>query len=151
MNSNMKIMILAIAPLLTAALWMDQQPAFKPYQEPVLVSPATAVPFAATMSVSLPGDLQNPVTPSAASLAEGKQLFTVQCALCHGETSLQPGLVGTKLKPPPPGLNAELLKQRSDAHIFNAISNGFGRMPPFKAKLSPQERWQLINFLRTRN
>ena len=30
-------------------------------------------------------------------------------------------------------------------------SNGFGRMPPFKEKLSPQERWHLVNFLRTRN
>jgi hypothetical protein len=43
------------------------------------------------------------------------------------------------------------VKGRSDSHIFNAITNGFGRMPSFKGKISPLERWDLINFLRTRH
>jgi mono/diheme cytochrome c family protein len=70
--------------------------------------------------------------------------------MCHGQTSARPGAVGTRLKPPPPGLNRELVQGRSDSHIFNAITNGFGRMPPFKDKLAPLERWDLVNFLRTR-
>ena len=150
MNPVARMVILVVAPLLMAALWMDQQPAFKPYQEPVLVPPVTAVPFSATEIVSRSVDLQNPVAPGAASLAQGKTLFAIDCALCHGETSVQPGLVGDKLKPPPPGLNHELLKERSDSQLFNAITNGFGRMPPFRAKLSPQERWHLVNYLRSR-
>jgi mono/diheme cytochrome c family protein len=145
-----RMVILVFAPLLMAALWMDQQPTFKPYAEPVLVPPVTAVPFSGTAIVSPAADLQNPVTASVASLAQGKTLFANNCALCHGETSLQPGLVGNKLKPPPPGLNRELLKERSDSQLFKAISNGFGRMPPFKSKLAPLERWHLVNFLRTR-
>jgi len=144
------MVILVVAPLLMAALWMDHQPTFKPYQEPVLVPPVSAVPFSGTAIVSISADLQNPVAPSAASLAQGKRLFAIHCALCHGETSVQPGLVGNKLKPPPPGLNHDLLKERSDSQLFQAISNGFGRMPPFKAKLAPQERWHLVNFLRIR-
>lgn len=151
MNPMARIVLLVVAPLLMAALWMDQQPAFKPYQEPILVPPVTAIPFSATEIVSPSAEGKNPVAPTAASLAQGKTLFAIDCALCHGETSDQPGLVGHKLKPPPPGLNPGLLKERSDSQLFKAISNGFGRMPPFKAKLSPQERWHLINYLRTRN
>jgi hypothetical protein len=42
------------------------------------------------------------------------------------------------------------VQERSDAAFFKAITFGFGRMPPFKDKLSPRERWDLVNFLRTR-
>jgi len=150
MNSIARVVILVVAPLLMAALWMDQQPSIHPYQEPVLAPPITAVPFSGTEIVSPAAELQNPVPPTAASLALGKTLFAIDCALCHGETPAQPGLVGSKLKPPPPGLNPELIKGRSDSHLFKAISIGFGRMPPFKAKLTPEERWHLANFLRSR-
>lgn len=145
-----RIVILIAAPLLLAALWMDHQPAYKPYQAPVLTPPATAVPFSATETAPQETAQRNPVPPDEASLASGKLLFEINCALCHGQTSARPGQVGTKLKPPPPGLDPKLVQSRSDAHIFTAITNGFGRMPPFKGKISPAERWDLVNFLRTR-
>lgn len=145
-----RIVILIASPLLVAALWMDRQPSFKPYETPVLTPPATAVPFSGTKIVSGQNELQNPVAPTGASLSHGKTLFDINCAMCHGQTAAKPGPVGSKLKPPPPGLDRELVKLRSDSHIFNAITNGFGRMPPFKGKISPTERWDLINFLRTR-
>jgi mono/diheme cytochrome c family protein len=144
------VVILVAAPLLLAALWMDNQPSYKPYQAPVLVPPATAVRFSGTEIVSPQAGLQNPVVPTGVSLAQGKTLFDINCAMCHGQTSARPGAVGTRLKPPPSGLNRELVQGRSDSHIFNAITNGFGRMPPFKDKLAPLERWDLVNFLRTR-
>ncbi len=49
----------------------------------------------------------------------------------------------------PPGLDHELHKNRSDAHIFKTVSFGFGRMPPFRDKLTPEDRWNLVNYLRT--
>jgi mono/diheme cytochrome c family protein len=145
------IVILIASPLLLAALWMDHQPSWKPYQSPVLVPPATAVPFSAIEIVSPQAELKNPAIPSESSLSNGKKFFDINCALCHGQTPGKPGPVGAKLKPPPPGLDPELVKGRSDSHIFNAITNGFGRMPSFKGKISPLERWDLINFLRTRH
>lgn len=145
-----RMAILVIAPLLMAALWMDEQPSFQPYEAPVLPPPGTAVPFSGTEIVSPAVELQNPLTPGAASLAQGEKLFAIHCALCHGETPAKPGLVGSKLTPPPPGLDQDRLKGRSDSLLYNAISNGFGRMPPFKGKLSPQECWHLVNFLRGR-
>jgi mono/diheme cytochrome c family protein len=42
------------------------------------------------------------------------------------------------------------VRDRSDAHIYKAISLGFGRMPPFKGKLTRQERWDVVTFLRSR-
>jgi mono/diheme cytochrome c family protein len=77
-------------------------------------------------------------------------LFDTNCAMCHGQTPAERGPVGKKLIPPPPGLDHDLVRSRSDSHIFKAITSGFGRMPPFKDKLTPEERWSLVNFLRTR-
>jgi hypothetical protein len=38
----------------------------------------------------------------------------------------------------------------SDSTVFKAVTFGFGRMPAFRDKLTPDERWSLVNFLRTR-
>jgi hypothetical protein len=40
-----KIVILAAAPVLMAAIWMDDQQSFKPYKAPVLARPAGTVPI----------------------------------------------------------------------------------------------------------
>jgi len=61
-----------------------------------------------------------------------------------------PDSVGKKLTPPPPGLDQPTVRGLSDSRIYKAITLGFGRMPPFRDKLSPEERWNLVNFLRTR-
>ncbi|HLE42019.1 MAG TPA: cytochrome c [Nitrospirota bacterium] len=150
MKGISKLIILAVAPLLTAAIWMDDQQSYKPYKAPVLAPPIGAVPVSGKEVVSREAELRNPVTPTAASLSQGKTLFDTNCAMCHGQTSAESGLVGEKLVPPPPGLGHDMVKGLSDSAIFKAITFGFGRMPPFQDKLSPRERWNLVNFLRTR-
>ncbi|MHC1698090.1 MAG: cytochrome c [Geobacteraceae bacterium] len=148
MRAPAKLIILAIAPLLMAALWMDRQPSYKPYQPPLLTSPADSVP---TSGREVGLQEINPVKATTYSLKQGKTLFSINCTICHGEVSSKPGSVGQKLNPPPPGLARERVKELSDAGIFKAITFGFGRMPPFRNKLSPSERWKVVNFLRTRN
>jgi mono/diheme cytochrome c family protein len=144
-----KLAILAAAPLLAAAIWMDRQPSYKPYQAPVLSPPKDSVPVTGKEIVPQ-GEFKNPVLPTAESLAQGKTLFEINCALCHGMTSAEIGPVGKKLTPPPPGLGHDMVQGLSDATIFRAVTFGFGRMPPFQDKLTPEERWSLVNFLRTR-
>lgn len=144
------LIIVAAAPLLMAAIWMDTQQSHKPYEAPVLSPPAGAVPVSGKEIVSQEPDLKNPVPSTAASLAEGKELFEINCAICHGQTSAERGPVGKKLVPPPPGLDHDMVKGLSDPTIFKAVTFGFGRMPSFQDKLVPMERWNLVNFLRTR-
>ncbi len=144
------VLLILAAPLLTAAIWLDEQPSYKPYQAPVLAPPAGSVPVSGKEIVPQQAGLKNPVPPTEASLAEGKVLFETNCVMCHGQTSSERGPVGKKLTPPPPGLDYDMVQGLSDATIFTAITQGFGRMPPFQDKLTPRERWELVNFLRTR-
>jgi mono/diheme cytochrome c family protein len=150
MNGLAKLIILAAAPLLMAAIWLDDQQSYKPYEAPVLSPPASAVPVSGKEIVSQSSELKNPVSPNTESLAQGKALFDVNCALCHGTTSAERGPVGKKLVPPPPGLDHDMVKGLDDSTIFKAVTFGFGRMPAFKDKLLPRERWDLVNYLRTR-
>lgn len=133
-----------------AAIWMDDQQSYKPYKSPVLSPPAGAVPVTGKEIVSQESELRNPVSPTTASLSQGKALFEINCSMCHGQTSVERGPVGKKLVPPPPGLDHDMVKGLSDSTIFKAITFGFGRMPAFRDKLMPEERWNLVNFLRTR-
>ncbi len=145
-----KLVIVSVVPFLVAAIWMDDQQSCKPFKAPVLAPPSGAVPVTGRETVSQESELQNPVPPTIASLQEGKDLFETNCMICHGQTSAERGPVGKKLVPPPPGLEPEMVKGLSDSTIFKAITFGFGRMPVFQDKLTPRERWNLVNFLRTR-
>ncbi|HEX9136251.1 MAG TPA: cytochrome c [Nitrospirota bacterium] len=150
MKRRSLLLIMASAPLLMAAIWMDDQQSYKPYKAPVLAPPAAAVPISGKEIVSPESELRNSIAPTEASLSQGKMLFETNCAMCHGLTSTERGPVGKKLVPPPPGLDHDMVKGLSDPTIFKAITFGFGRMPAFQDKLMPRERWNLVNFLRTR-
>jgi mono/diheme cytochrome c family protein len=150
MKRSPLLLVLISAPFLMAAIWMDDQQSFKPYEAPVLAPPVSAVPITGKEIVSQETELKNPVASTDDSLAQGKTLFDINCAMCHGQTSVERGLVGKKLVPPPPGLDHDMVKGLSDSTIFKATTFGFGRMPAFRDKLSSQERWSLVNFLRTR-
>ena len=149
-RSFIALAALAAAPLLMAAIWMDDQQTYKPYKAPVLSPPAGSVPVSGKELVSQESELRNPIAATPESVARGKALFDINCALCHGQTSAERGPVGKKLVPPPPGLDHDMVQGLSDSTIFKAITFGFGRMPVFKDKLVPEERWSLVNFLRTR-
>jgi mono/diheme cytochrome c family protein len=141
-------LLLVIAPLLMGALGMDEQPSFKPYEAPVLTPPPAAVPISGKeLPVSWDTPLENPVKATEESVARGKVLFEINCRMCHGSQPGEPGPVGKKLSPPPPDLHQKQAQQLSDADIFKRITLGFGRMPVFGNRLSPAERWDLVNYV----
>jgi mono/diheme cytochrome c family protein len=144
-----KWIVLAIMPLLMAALGMEDQPSFRPHEAPVLAPPATAVPTTGKEIVTWGSTLKSTVPPSKESVTRGELLFTINCRMCHGHKAGEPGPVGRHLTPPPPSPYQDRIQSLSDEDIFKRITFGFGRMPPFQTKLIPRERWDIVNFLRT--
>jgi cytochrome c len=145
-----QLIVLAMVPFLAAAIWLDNQQSYKPYQAPVLAPPAGAVPVTGREIVTPDSTLKDPVPRTAESVSAGKTLFETNCIFCHGRTSAERGPVGKKLNPPPPGLDRGMVRGLDDSAIFKVLTFGFGRMPVFRDKLTPRERWDLVNFLRTR-
>ena len=92
---------------------------------------------------------RNPVPATAVSTGTGSQLFAIYCAPCHGATGKGDGLVAAKFVPPPDLTSPELQKSRTDGYWQNYLSAGGAVMPAFGEALTPTERWDVVNYLRT--
>lgn len=91
----------------------------------------------------------NPVKATPESIARGKALFTIYCTPCHGAGAKGDGPVAPKFIPPPDLTNATLQRQRSDGYLQHVIGTGGAVMPAYGEALSPEERWDVVNFLRS--
>jgi mono/diheme cytochrome c family protein len=93
----------------------------------------------------------NPVKPSPASVALGREQYVTFCVPCHGPEAKggTTGPVATKFIPTPDLTNAELQKQRTDGYWHSYIVVGGAVMPAYGEALSSQEAWHIVNYLRS--
>jgi copper transport protein len=94
--------------------------------------------------------LANPVPVSNESVAAGKALYMQNCAVCHGATGHGDGPAARALNPAPFDLTVHV-GLHADGVLWGWITDGIPRtaMPAWKDKLTDQQRWDLVNFLRT--
>ncbi len=90
----------------------------------------------------------NPVKPTPASVRQGEELFNVYCAVCHGREG-RGGMPMEKTLADIPKFTPQLLRRESDPHMFSMISTGHGPMPGYAEALKSEERWHVVNYLRT--
>jgi len=130
--------------------FMEIQPAFRPMEHP-LPPPEHSIPIEGPIAIPGLGAPDNPMPADEASLARGKELFTINCQMCHGLTGqgngqIAPFLINFK----PANLTSEVVQSKSDGSIFLTISNGLeGRMPALNENLTVSERWDVVNYVRT--
>ncbi|MGQ0603390.1 MAG: CopD family protein, partial [Anaerolineales bacterium] len=94
----------------------------------------------------------NPIPPNAASTETGKLLYLANCLPCHGPTGKGDGPVGMTLNPRPADLAQHAVPGvHTDGQLYEWVTNGYpgSVMPAFKTNLSDEQRWHLINYLRT--
>ncbi|GAB4577897.1 MAG: hypothetical protein Fur0022_06290 [Anaerolineales bacterium] len=120
-------------------------------------APALALVVVAGFVFFLPASvdelLVNPIPPNRESVAEGQAIYRVQCIACHGPTGRGDGPVGLTLIPPPADLYQHTQPGvHPDGRLYGWITNGFpgsSQMPAFKNILTDEERWHLVNYIRT--
>jgi mono/diheme cytochrome c family protein len=95
--------------------------------------------------------VDNPVPASAESIAAGAVLYTQSCAVCHGDEGRGDGPGGVALDPKPADLTAEHVQANSDGALFYIVSHGVEgtAMPGWDEQLSEEQRWRVVNYLRT--
>ena len=93
---------------------------------------------------------KNPVLATPESVRLGAMLYQSHCFLCHGEAGRGDGPWVEKLPVPPGDLaDARLMRAMSDEELFWKISQGRGEMPRFENQLNEEQRWHLVNYVRT--
>jgi mono/diheme cytochrome c family protein len=96
---------------------------------------------------------QNPLTRTPANVEHGRALYAANCVPCHDPTGMGRGEAGSALYPSP-ALLAQLIRmpEAVDGYLMWAISEGgqpFGtQMPAFKDRLSQDQIWQIITYMR---
>jgi mono/diheme cytochrome c family protein len=125
-------------------------------QPSAAVASQTQSPSGETMSVrsELPVSreradlrLQNPI-PTEAPVDAGRALYGVYCSPCHGIDAAGDGVVAPYFGSIPDLTSAEM-QQHGDGWFYATITNGTERMPRYISELTPEERWQIVHFLRT--
>ena len=97
---------------------------------------------------------QNTVAVDAKSVNQGKDNFVVGCLACHGPSGKGDGPASASLErngmPVRPGnLANPKLWEQTDGALFWKISEGRSPMPAFQEVFSEEERWQIVNYVRT--
>ncbi len=91
-----------------------------------------------------------PIEITNSAMDRGEEYFNRFCTVCHGLTGDGNGV----MKDPRYGFAtiASLLDQRivdqSDGEIFNTITWGKNTMGPYGAKLHPEQRWDVVLYVR---
>jgi len=88
-----------------------------------------------------------PLEVSHALMAEGKAKYDIFCTVCHGAAGDCNGV--TK----PYGVLAasyhdDRLRSVEDGYIFDVIKNGKGLMLPLNDRISPEEGWAIVLYVR---
>jgi mono/diheme cytochrome c family protein len=90
--------------------------------------------------------LVNPLDSTAEILSDGKTLFNIYCASCHGETGMGDGKVGQVFLGVP-AYNVGRVKELPEGQIFHTITHGRGRMMAHGSQVSVEERWKITRYV----
>lgn len=93
----------------------------------------------------------NPVAASSESIALGQKLYVKNCQSCHGSKGLGDGPQAKDLEQRPEAIAGDRLKNQSDGELFWKLSEGKKPMPSFEKLITAEERWHIINYIRTLN
>jgi mono/diheme cytochrome c family protein len=112
-------------------------PALAPAPPPVTPAPAAAV--------------KNPVKPTAESQAKAKNLYRMDCAMCHGDNGNGKTDIATSMELTLDNwTDPKTLAGKEDWELFNVIRTGKDKMPPESSgRATDTEVWNLIIYLRT--
>lgn len=103
----------------------------------------------AGQEVVLPTHYYNNDDIAKANIAEGKRLYGLFCAHCHGDKGNGDGKVITVGGYPaaPPAYNT--LQDRTPGSVFHTITHGKNAMGPHSSQLNKDERWKVTMYVRT--
>ena len=93
--------------------------------------------------------MKNAVAAGDASTKAGLALYIKNCASCHGKTGLGDGVKARSLKDFPGDFSKADFQKQSDGDLFYKTKTGRDEMPKYEGKLSDDDIWNTVNYMRT--
>jgi len=93
--------------------------------------------------------MKNPVAKGDASTKAGLTIYTKNCSSCHGKAGLGDGVKARALKEFPGDFSKAEYQGQADGDHFYKTKFGRGEMPKYEGKLSDDDIWNTVNYMRT--
>ncbi len=97
--------------------------------------------------------ISNPFPITEAGLAVGKELYDIQCGICHGEKGDGNGWLvdekntNAKYGAAPADFTQDTFYNSTNGRFYHSIMYGKNVMGGYADKLSYEERWQVIHYI----
>jgi len=89
-----------------------------------------------------------PVAVTKELLAQGQGRYQIYCAPCHGALGDGNGITKSYGMLVTPTYHDDRLRGLAEGEIFNTITHGKNTMMSYADKLSPDERWAVVAYVR---
>jgi mono/diheme cytochrome c family protein len=89
-----------------------------------------------------------PFPITRADLERGRERFNVYCTPCHDYTGSGEGMIVQRGFPQPPSFHIDRLRQAPIGHFYDVMTNGFGAMYSYAARVTPEDRWRIAAYIR---
>ncbi len=88
------------------------------------------------------------ITVDGKLLARGRDRYDIYCAVCHGANGDGNGITKKYGMGATPTYHDDRLHSMPEGEIYNTITNGKNTMLPYADKLSPDDRWAVVAYVR---
>jgi cytochrome c553 len=89
-----------------------------------------------------------PFPIAKADLDRGRERYNVYCTPCHDYTGQGRGMIVMRGFPQPPSYHIQRLRDAPAGHFYEVITNGFGAMYSYAARIEPADRWRIAAYIR---
>ena len=84
-------------------------------------------------------------------LLRGQERFTIYCTPCHGQLGDGNGMIaqrGFAIRRQPASYHTDRLRKMPIGHFFDVMTNGYGTMFSYAARVQPDDRWAIAAYIR---
>jgi hypothetical protein len=97
---------------------------------------------------SSPGDYM-PFGVTKEVLERGRERYNIYCAPCHSRLGDGNGFIPSRgFARKPPSFHDQRLQKAPLGYFYDVITNGFGIMPDYASQIAPQDRWNIVAYVR---
>ena len=101
-----------------------------------------------------------PIAVNEAVLRRGQERYNIYCSVCHGATGGEHtddksplygrgnGMIVQRGFTPPPSLHDPAVRDKPAGHYYNVITNGWGAMYSYSDRITPEDRWAIVAYIR---
>lgn len=89
-----------------------------------------------------------PVSVDETMLQQGRDRYTILCAICHDPLGTGYGKIVERGYTAPPSYHIERLRRVPVGYLFAVVRQGYGSMPSYGDLIPMRERWAIVAYVR---